>query len=113
MAKKLTILVCCLLLGGAFWLVGGGDDCPSCPECPDCPETVEGNLQASMHYNTRGMEYWYETEQGGFEQFTNIDYRSLDCKDCHVEPSDCSNCHAFASDSKVISAKSMTIDEAK
>lgn len=66
----------------------------------DPNQEIVNKLATSLHYTTRGMEYFYESEQGGFETLTGIDYRgSLGCKDCHVLPevSDdgCGKCHTF------------------
>jgi hypothetical protein len=50
----------------------------------------------SLHYTTRGMEYWYDKENGGLEMLTGIPYASpkLDCINCHVKS--CDVCHKTA-----------------
>jgi hypothetical protein len=73
------------------------------------PPTVEELLTASLHNTTRGMEYFYETEQGGFEENTGVPYSSLSCKNCHVTPSTCSQCHT--TDAPVVG--SAEVDDAK
>jgi hypothetical protein len=55
--------------------------------------TVEENLATSLHGTARGMEYWYDAEQGGFEGLTGVAYDDLSCKSCHVNPSACGTCH--------------------
>ncbi len=85
--KRLIWLAVILFLPLGFF--GCDDD-----ESPQpVPPTVEELLTASLHNTTRGMEYFYETEQGGFEALTGVSYDALSCKNCHVTPATCSQCH--------------------
>lgn len=52
----------------------------------------------SLHYTAKGMEYWYETEQGGLEILTGIPYDQLGCKGCHNNG--CDVCHKAESNDK-------------
>jgi hypothetical protein len=57
------------------------------------PPTVEELIEVSLHNTTRGMEYFYETAQGGFETLTDVPYDDLTCKNCHTGPTECAKCH--------------------
>ena len=76
-------------------VAGCGDD----DKATDPAQDVINKLQTSLHYTSRGMEYWYEAEQGGFETATGIDYSTLSCKNCHVlaevSADGCGKCHAL------------------
>jgi len=62
------------------------------------PDTsVQENLATSLHGTARGMKYWYEAEQGGFESLTGVPYDDLGCKTCHVNPGVCGTCHGESS----------------
>ena len=52
----------------------------------------------SLHHTGEGMRYWYE-EQGGFMDLTNIPYKDLGCKHCHVQT--CDQCHAVKAGEKM------------
>jgi hypothetical protein len=52
----------------------------------------------SLHYTTRGMEYWYSKENGGIEILTNIPYSNLSCRKCHVKS--CDTCHKTSEEDK-------------
>ncbi len=63
----------------------------------NAPEaTIEERLATSLHGTARGIEYCYESAQGGFESITGIPHDDLACKSCHVEPGNCSACHGSA-----------------
>jgi hypothetical protein len=50
----------------------------------------ESCFSKSLHSTGEGMRYWYEKE-GGFMDVTNIPYKELDCKNCHIKT--CDACH--------------------
>ncbi|MFA7424718.1 MAG: hypothetical protein WCZ16_06665 [Desulfosarcinaceae bacterium] len=54
-------------------------------------EITECFYLKSLHYTARGMEYWYEAEQGGLETLTGVPYDQLGCKGCHN--GGCDVCH--------------------
>lgn len=85
-------LVSMLVLSLLFFGCGDEGDCPSCPE----QATVAETIAHSLHGTTRGMAYFYEAAQGGFELLTHVPYDSLSCKGCHVNaqnPAVCGTCH--------------------
>ena len=49
---------------------------------------------SSLHYTTRGMGYWYDKQNGGFESLTGVPYQDLACKHCHTPG--CDVCHKSA-----------------
>lgn len=74
------------------------------------PALAQSDFDSSLHKTRAGKDFWYGSENGGFEQFTNVPIEELGCTDCHgptdangdlYEPwegSDCKDCHATASD---------------
>lgn len=85
-------LSCLALCAGLACLAAGCSKRAS-----NAPETtIEERLATSLHGTARGIEYWYESAQGGFENITGIPYDDLACKSCHVEPGNCSICHGSA-----------------
>jgi hypothetical protein len=64
---------------------------------PSGNQDIVDKLTTSLHGTARGIEYWYESAQGGFESFTQIPYDDLACKECHVEPDNCRFCHSGSS----------------
>jgi hypothetical protein len=74
---------------------GCGDD----DEATDSVQDVIDKLQTSLHFTGRGMEYWYEAAEGGFETVTGVAYGSLSCKNCHVlaevSAEGCGSCHTL------------------
>jgi hypothetical protein len=44
--------------------------------------------EKSLHYTNKGLEYWYNKEQGGLERLTGIPFSKLDCTRCHVRTCD-------------------------
>lgn len=64
----------------------------------------------SLHYTARGMEYWYEAEQGGLEKITGIPYDKLGCKGCHN--GGCDVCHKAETAQKDCKQLSYTKDAA-
>lgn len=52
----------------------------------------------SLHYTTKGMEYWYSKENGGLELLSGVPYSDLGCKNCHV--SGCDRCHKVEANGK-------------
>ncbi len=71
------------VLAGGVRLVGAGP-----------PATVAGEecfYLKSLHFTTKGMEYWYSKENGGLETISGIPYSKLGCKKCHV--GGCDRCH--------------------
>lgn len=60
--------------------------------------SIEQKLATSLHGSTRGMEYFYAKEQGGFEQFTHVAYKDLPCQNCHVQANQCHTCHEKVGD---------------
>ncbi len=54
---------------------------------------ISETLRTSLHGTTRGMAYWYATDQGGFQQIADVPYKDLGCKSCHVPASACYTCH--------------------
>ncbi len=41
------------------------------------------NFPTSLHATRAGKNYWYGTENGGFEKFTNVPIENMGCNDCH------------------------------
>ena len=91
MRKSIT---CLFLSVGVLLYVAAGGCGEDSTHKPDA--TVQNKLATSLHATTRGMEYWYEREQGGFETLTGIPYDELSCKTCHVDPTSCGTCHSTA-----------------
>ncbi len=60
---------------------------------PDPEGDISADFAVSLHATGRGMGYWYEAEQGGFEVQTGIPYEDLSCAGCHT-PARCDNCHS-------------------
>ncbi len=54
-------------------------------------EITECAYLQSLHYTARGMQYWYEAQQGGLETLTGVPYDNLKCKGCHN--GGCDICH--------------------
>jgi hypothetical protein len=54
--------------------------------------TLQDTFATSLHATGNGMEYWYLRDNGGFEQYTNVAYDELSCRNCHT-PATCTNCH--------------------
>jgi hypothetical protein len=69
---------------------------------------IAGKLATSLHGTTRGMQYWYESAQGGFEELTGIPYDDLACKECHVEPETCEFCHSGSAGARAEAPHSVT-----
>ncbi len=46
---------------------------------------------SSLHYTAKGMGFWYDKENGGFESISEIPYEELACKKCHT--ASCDVCH--------------------
>ncbi|OGF61649.1 MAG: hypothetical protein A2Y62_02960 [Candidatus Fischerbacteria bacterium RBG_13_37_8] len=57
----------------------------------EAPLPDKNFFENSLHYTSRGMEYWYSKQQGGIETITEIPYADLKCKNCHI--STCDTCH--------------------
>lgn len=68
-------------------------------------------LATSLHHMTRGMEYWYESEHGGFENLTGVPYEDLACRNCHVEPDGCGFCHAGSAHAEAVTPKAPKQDD--
>lgn len=47
-------------------------------------------FKKSLHHTGEGMRYWYERPDG-FKSITDIPYKDLGCKDCHIQT--CDQCH--------------------
>jgi hypothetical protein len=77
-----------LSLAAAALLTGCGEGSSHQPDL-----TVTERLASSLHGTARGIEYWYDEAQGGFETLTGISYDALDCASCHVEIGACETCH--------------------
>jgi hypothetical protein len=90
---RIPARISCIVLGlcVVFLAFGCSNDDDEGP--PGVGVNVEELLETSQHGTTRGMEYWYEEEQGGFESLTGVPYSQLGCFGCHVEPSECTTCH--------------------
>lgn len=82
------LLVPVLLLGAAAC-----DDDDPLPVVPDPDEDISVIFPNALHATGRGMGYWYEAEQGGFENEIGIPYENLSCSGCHT-PARCTNCHS-------------------
>lgn len=67
---------------------GGGPLPPSGGDDVSFRET----LPTSLHGTTRGMEYFYLAEKGGFEEHTGVPYEDLACQNCHANS--CTDCHS-------------------
>ena len=63
---------------------------PSPPEEEVPPEAI--NLRTSLHSNARGMEYWYEQDDG-FGSMSGVAYETAGCGTCHVNVTTCNDCH--------------------
>jgi hypothetical protein len=59
---------------------------------------VANFYETSLHYTSRGLEYWYAKEQGGLERITGIPFSELPCANCHVRS--CDTCHKKEVDGK-------------
>lgn len=90
--KRHTVILL-VLCAALLPVLGCSDD--DGPTGPDGLSVAE-KLQRSLHYSTRGMEYFYQGAQGGFETAVGVAYEDLACKNCHVDPMDCTDCHASA-----------------
>jgi hypothetical protein len=55
------------------------------------PPADKNFYENSLHYTSRGLEYWYAKEQGGLERITGLPFRELPCARCHVRS--CDTCH--------------------
>lgn len=64
---------------------------PNNPPDVNDPETISSNLASSLHGTSRGMQYWYEHEDG-FGPLTGVSYAQAGCGSCHV--ASCQNCHS-------------------
>jgi hypothetical protein len=53
---------------------------------------------SSLHYNVKGMAYWYDKSQGGLEKITGVPYEKLNCNNCHID--NCDVCHKTDKDGK-------------
>jgi hypothetical protein len=69
------------------------DDDDALDMAPEPDEDISLIFPSSLHATGRGMEYWYEAEQGGFENETGVAYEQLPCAGCHT-PATCTNCHS-------------------
>jgi len=52
---------------------------------------VTNFYETSLHYTSRGLEFWYAKEQGGLERLTGVPFSELPCANCHVRS--CDTCH--------------------
>lgn len=86
-----TTLLAALALGASA--CGDDDDPDPDPIVPDPIEEISNQFATALHATGRGMAYWYEAEQGGFEIQTGIPYENLSCAGCHT-PARCDNCHS-------------------
>lgn len=93
--KRSTHLCLSLLIPLSFIACGDSDPVESNddPLVPDPAEDISAIFGAALHATGRGMGYWYEAEQGGFEVQTGIPYENLSCAGCHT-PARCTNCHS-------------------
>lgn len=48
-----------------------------------CLAFAQANFSTSLHATRAGKPYWYNSSNGGFEQFTNISMNQLACRQCH------------------------------
>ncbi len=53
---------------------------------------------SSLHYTAKGMAYWYDKANGGFETITGVPYVEVGCDRCHI--GSCDACHKTESDGK-------------
>jgi hypothetical protein len=59
---------------------------------------VTNFYETSLHYTSRGLEYWYAKEQGGLERITGVPFSNLPCANCHVRS--CDTCHKKEAEGK-------------
>jgi hypothetical protein len=64
------------------------------------PFPTENFYNKSLHYTTKGLEYWYSKESGGLETLTVVSAKDYGCLDpsCHVRS--CDACHLKTIDGK-------------
>lgn len=71
---------------------------------------VTNFYETSLHYTSRGLEYWYAKEQGGLERITGIPFSKLPCANCHVRS--CDTCHKKEAEGKAsYSADSVHLED--
>ena len=90
---KKAMVLSLLLVPLMFFAVSCSDD-----DDPVAPPTVDQLIATSLHNTTDGMKYFYDEENGGFEQFTDVPYEDLGCKNCHITPENCNTCHVSDGD---------------
>jgi hypothetical protein len=56
--------------------------------------------EQSLHYTSKGLEYWYSKANGGLERITGIPFEKLSCNECHVRT--CDTCHVLEVDGKPV-----------
>jgi hypothetical protein len=78
-----------------LWKVFMGAILCACPFAllgqDSAPGTEKSAYQNSLHYTSRGLEFWYSKEHGGLERITGIPFTQLSCNNCHVRS--CDSCH--------------------
>jgi hypothetical protein len=74
------------------------------------PTADNSAYQSSLHYTSRGLQFWYAKENGGLERITNIPFSQLSCNHCHVNS--CDTCHAQQVNGKTIYSTATAKSEA-
>ena len=74
------------------------------------PAMAQADFDTSLHNTRAGKDFWYNADNGGFEQYTGVSMDELGCTDCHgptdangnaYDPwtgADCKDCHATMTD---------------
>ena len=65
-------------------------------------------FESSLHYTSRGLEYWYAKEQGGLQRITDLPFAGLPCARCHART--CDSCHAAKVDGRPVYSTAMARD---
>lgn len=92
--RRFPLLALRLLLVPVLVLSGTAcDDDDPMDLVPEPEEDISAIFPVALHATGRGMGYWYEAEQGGFENQTGVPYEQLVCSGCHT-PATCTNCHS-------------------
>ncbi|MCD6119337.1 hypothetical protein J7K50_05805 [bacterium] len=60
------------------------------PPATDPPDTISAKLETSLHGTARGMQFWFDHEDG-FGPLTGVNYADVGCGNCHT--SSCQDCH--------------------
>lgn len=99
--KFRNLTFCLIPVCFTFLMLQAG--CRSAQKAEEAKEIKDAQKEcfflSSLHYTARGMEYWYDKQNGGLELLSGVPYSDLTCKNCHT--SGCDRCHMVEKDNRL------------